>query len=196
MSESEKQPTVYVIAGPNGAGKTTFARRFFPASVDCRHFLNADLIAAGLSPFAPETQNVLAGRILLTRIRELAQEHENFSFETTLAGRSYVRTMRELRVQGYHVVLFYLWLPNVNLAIDRVASRVRRGGHGIPEADIRRRFTKGVRNLFELYHPLLHEFWLLDASVLPPATIASETDGRLIVEKPAIFKKIQRDLKG
>lgn len=195
MSESVNQPTVYVIAGPNGAGKTTFANEFLPASVDCRHFLNADLIAAGLSPFAPETQNALAGRILLKRIEELVDSRENFSFETTLSGRSYVKLIRDMKEQGYHIVVFFLWLPEVNLAIDRVSSRVRQGGHSIPEADIRRRFAKGIRNFFELYRPLLDEWCLYDASVLPPATIAWEKEGRLTVEQLSPFATIERELK-
>lgn len=195
MGDSANQPTVYVIAGPNGAGKTTFANEFLPASVECRHFLNADLIAAGLSPFAPETQNMLAGRLLLGRIDELVEARENFSFETILAGRAYVKLLRDIRGQDYRVVLFFLRLPTVELAIDRVASRVRRGGHNIAEVDIRRRFTKGIRNLLSLYRPLLDEWWLLDASRLPPATIAVEKDRQLVVERQSIFNSIQVSLK-
>src|SRR5271167_4621598 len=111
MSESarNKPPTVYVIAGPNGAGKTTFANEFLPDFVDCREFLNADLIAAGLSPFAPETENVRAGRLLLTRVRELTRARKDFGFETTLAGRSYARRFADMRKRGYRTVLFFLW---------------------------------------------------------------------------------------
>ena len=145
MSESarNKSPTVYVIAGPNGAGKTTFAAEFLPDFVDCRQFLNADLIAAGLSPFAPETQNVKAGRLLLERIGELATAGEDFGFETTLSGRTYARLLTGLRRDGYRVALFFLWLPSADLAVLRVANRVRQGGHAVPEADVRRRFASG-----------------------------------------------------
>lgn len=191
MGDSVNQPTVYVIAGPNGAGKTTFANEFLPASVDCRHFLNADLIAAGLSPFAPETQNMLAGRLLLDRIDELVEAKENFSFETTLAGRSYVKLLREIKEQGYRVVMFFLWLSDVGLSVNRVESRAQQGGHRIPEADIRRRFAKGIRNFFELYRPLIDEWCLYDASVLPPGTIASERDGQLTVEQLSQFDAMQ-----
>jgi predicted ABC-type ATPase len=109
--------TVYVVAGPNGAGKTTFATEFLPGFVHCREFLNADLIAAGLSPFAQETQNFRAGRLMLTRFRELADQRTSFGFETTLSGRVHLGLLRDLRQQGYRVVLFFLWLRSAELAI-------------------------------------------------------------------------------
>lgn len=136
MGQVDQTPTVYVIAGPNGAGKTTFASKFLPGFVSCRQFLNADLIASGLSPFAPETQNVRAGRLLLERIAELSAARENFGVETTLSGRTYVRLLAGLRQEGYRVAVFFLWLPTTELALDRVANRVRQGGHDVPEADI------------------------------------------------------------
>lgn len=145
------KPTVYVIAGPNGAGKTTFSSEFLPDFVNCREFLNADLIAAGLAPFAPETQNVRAGRLLLERIKELATDKRDFGFETTLSGRTYIRLLHQMQEQGYRVVLFFLWLPSADMSVVRVANRVRQGGHNVPEPDIRRRFRSGVRNLFQLY---------------------------------------------
>ncbi|NUQ61992.1 MAG: zeta toxin family protein [Pirellulales bacterium] len=185
-------PTVYVIAGPNGAGKTTFAAEFLPDFVRCREFLNADLIAAGLSPFAPETQNVRAGRLLLARIRELTQAEQDFGFETTLAGRSYARRFREMRAKGYRIVLFFLWLPNVDLAVARVASRVQQGGHSVPEDDIRRRFTLGARNLFGLYRPLIDAWWLYDASQLPPRLIATQEAGDLKISDAALYGHIVR----
>ena len=129
MSEpaGHRPPTVYVIAGPNGAGKTTFAAEFLPGFVDCRQFVNADLIAAGLSPFAPETQNVKAGRLLLERIGELAAAREDFGFETTLSGRTHAHLLGGLKRDGYRVVLFFLWIPSADLAVSRVANRVRQG---------------------------------------------------------------------
>ena len=114
---AERSPTVYVIAGPNGAGKTTFATDFLPEFVQCREFVNADLIAAGLSPFAPENQAMRAARLVLVRIRELAEARQDFAFETTLAGRSYVKLISGLRQSGYNVVLFFLWLPSADEAI-------------------------------------------------------------------------------
>lgn len=155
MSIGSDSASVYLIAGPNGAGKTTFAAEFLPDFVDCREFLNADMIAAGLSPFAPETQNLRAGRLLLTRIKELAETKQDFGFETTLAGRSYLRPLRNMKADGYRIYLFFLWLPSVELAISRVRCRVKQGGHNVPEPDIRRRFQLGVRNLFQYYRPLL-----------------------------------------
>src|SRR4051794_6777634 len=125
-------PTAYVIAGPNGAGKTTFAMEFLPAFVQCREFVNADLIAAGLSPFAPETQAIRAGRLMLTRIKELAAARQDFAFETTLAGRSSLKVVTDLKQSGYQVILFFLCLPRAQMAVERVALRVRLGGHDVP----------------------------------------------------------------
>ena len=153
--ESGRMPTAYVIAGPNGAGKTTFATEFLPDFVHCREFVNADLIAAGLSPFAPETQAMRAGRLSLTRIKELAEARRDFGFETTLAGRGYVNLLDGLRRSGYRVILFFLWLPSAEMAVARVANRVRQGGHNIPEATIRRRFEAGLRNFFRMYAPVV-----------------------------------------
>ena len=175
-ASAPNKPTVYVISGPNGAGKTTFASEFLPDFVDCREFLNADLIAAGLSPFAPETQNLQAGRLLLSRIKELAKGRRDFGFETTLSGRSYVRLLKTMKEDGYRVITYFLWLPSAELAVSRVANRVRQGGHNIPEAVIRRRFVSGLRNLFHLYRPVLDAWWLYDASRLPPPIIASEEE--------------------
>jgi len=193
-SARNKPPTVYVIAGPNGAGKTTFASEFLPDFVDCRQFLNADLIAAGLSPFAPETQNVKAGRLLLERIGELASTGEDFGFETTLSGRTYGRLLTGLKRDGYRVALFFLWLPSADLAVLRVANRVRQRGHAVPEADVRRRFPSGLRNLFRLYRQLCDCWWLYDASRLPPALIAWEEAGSLTIVDADLFDQIQRSV--
>jgi predicted ABC-type ATPase len=185
-----------VIAGPNGAGKTTFASKFLPEFVDCREFLNADLIAAGLAPFAPETQNVRAGRLLVERIKELAAGGEDFGFETTLSGRSYVRRLQSMKSEGYQVYLFFLWLPSADLAVGRVANRVRQGGHNVPEADVRRRFESGLKNLFEIYRPLADGWWLYDASRLPPTTIAQEEEGQLQIMQSDLYDKILENVKG
>ncbi|MFC1825643.1 zeta toxin family protein, partial [Thermodesulfobacteriota bacterium] len=174
-------PVVYLIAGPNGAGKTTFADEFLPGFVDCREFLNADLIAAGLSPYAPETQNFRAGRLLLERINELVQGNRDFAFETTLSGRAYVQDLMEIKEKGYRVILFFLWLPDADLAVARVRNRVRQGGHNVPEPVVRRRYVAGLKNLFHLYQPLVNAWWLYDASQLPPVVIAQEEDGELLV---------------
>jgi predicted ABC-type ATPase len=191
-----RPPTVYVIAGPNGAGKTTFASEFLPDFVQCREFLNADLIAAGLSPFAPETQNMRAGRLLLERIAELAGRRADFGFETTLSGRTYVKILGDMKAIGYQVTLFFLWLPSVEMAVARVEDRVRNGGHAVPPDDIRRRHAAGVANLFHLYRPILDALWLYDASRLPPRLIASEKEGRLTVNEERLYRQFQQHQEG
>jgi predicted ABC-type ATPase len=133
----------YIIAGPNGAGKTTFAETFLPNDVNCLQFLNADLIAQGLSPFKPESMAIEAGRLLLRRIDELVSKQEDFAFETTLSGLSYVRRIQEWKSAGYSVVLYFLKLPSEELAIERVRLRVAEGGHNVPDKIIRRRYHKG-----------------------------------------------------
>jgi predicted ABC-type ATPase len=142
---------IIIIAGPNGAGKTTFARSFLPEEAQCPRFINADLIAAGLSPFAPETAALKAGRLMLGEIADCVRKGESFAFETTLSGHGYLGRIRQWREQGYHVSLYFLCLPDAESAIARVAERVRQGGHDIPEAVIRRRFAAGLRNLEALY---------------------------------------------
>jgi len=151
-----------IIAGPNGAGKTTFAQDFLPQEASCPRFVNADLIAAGLSPFVPELAAVRAGRLMLQTIFALAQKGQSFAFETTLAGRSYARHIRCWQSAGYHVTLYYLRLPSPEMAIARVAERVRQGGHNIPEVVIRRRFAAGWRNFEELYRDLADAWVLYD----------------------------------
>lgn len=142
---------IIIIAGPNGAGKTTFARSFLPEEAQCPRFINADLIAAGLSPFAPETAALKAGRIMLEEIAGCVRNGESFAFETTLSGLGYLRQIRQWRAEGYHVSLFFLSLPDAETARARVAERVRQGGHDVPETVIRRRFAAGLRNLEAAY---------------------------------------------
>ena len=187
-------PTVYIIAGPNGAGKTMFATEFLPEFVQCREFLNADLIAAGLSPFAPETAALRAGRLLLTRIKEFSSQGRDFGFETTLAGRTHVSLLRKMKRRGYTIHLFFLWLPSVEMAVARVANRVREGGHPVPEPVIRRRFVLGIRNFFHLYRPLLDSWLLFDNSWLPPRIIAEEEGGQLQIVQPDLYQAILRDM--
>tara|TARA_R110000822_G_scaffold32743_11_gene93801 strand:- start:14149 stop:14667 length:519 start_codon:yes stop_codon:yes gene_type:complete len=151
---------IIIIAGPNGAGKTTFARSFLPQEAQCPRFINADLIAAGLAPFAPETAAIKAGRLTLDEINGCTRRGESFAFETTLAGLGYLAHIRAWRAAGYHVSLFFLSLPAVEDAIARVAERVQQGGHNIPEAVIRRRFSAGWRN-FERAYKLAVDDWAL-----------------------------------
>lgn len=169
-------PNLFVIAGPNGAGKTTYARRFLPEEVRTRHFVNADLIAAGLSPFAPETVAFEAGRIMLRRLRELAARREDFAFETTLSGRGYAPLLRELRAAGYYVRLDFLWIPDLGITRLRVQQRVEKGGHDIPDDVQLRRFHLGVRNLATLYRPLLNHWRLYDNNHPEPHLVVEEQD--------------------
>ncbi len=171
----------YIIAGPNGAGKTTFARDFLPKYAYCREFLNADLMAAGISPFDPDSAAISAGCVLLPRMRELICQQRDFGFETTLAGKSYLPLFHAMKDGGYRLHLFFLWLSDVELAIARVARRVEQGGHGISEDVIRRRFTAGFRNLREIYLPLMDSWFLFDNSDICPKAVARCDAGGTVV---------------
>lgn len=149
---------IIIIAGPNGAGKTTFARELLPNEASCPVFVNADLIAAGLSPFAPEQAALKAGRLMLEAIAEHVQRAESFAFETTLSGLAYARSIPRWQAAGYEVTLIFLTLPNADMAIARVAERVRQGGHSVPEDVIRRRFAAGYRNFKAIYSPLVDDW--------------------------------------
>ena len=162
---------IVIIAGPNGAGKTTFAREFLPQEAHCPVFINADLIAAGISPFQPEAVAVKAGRIMLAEIAEKLATQQSFAFETTLSGLGYARQIPQWQETGYQVKLFFLSLPNPEVAISRVATRVSQGGHNIPEATIRRRFDAGLRNLENTYKRLVDQWSLYDNSGDEPRLI-------------------------
>ena len=140
-------PTCWIIAGPNGAGKTTFALEYLPQVAQCSRFVNADLIAAGLSPLAPERELLAASRLFLGEIEACITQREDFACETTLAGRSYLKLVRRLQTAGWRVELIYLALPSMEMSKLRVAERVAHGGHNIPVADIERRFARSLGNL-------------------------------------------------
>jgi predicted ABC-type ATPase len=139
---------LYVIAGPNGAGKTTFAKKFLPDYVDCKEFVNADYIASELSPFSPDRAAIQAGRIMLERIKMLGEHREDFGFETTLAGTVFANLLDNLKESGYKIHVFYLWVQNADIAIARIADRVRRGGHSVPDEVVRRRFLEAFPIFF------------------------------------------------
>lgn len=162
--------TCILIAGPNGAGKTTFATEFLPKEAALENFLNADLIAAGLSPFAPERVAVEASKILLDRVRECLRRGESFAVESTLSGKAHLRLIQEARAGGYRVVLHFLKLPSVDLAIERVRRRVRKGGHNIPEEVIVRRYARGLQNL-EIYKAVADDWKVWDNSRGAPELI-------------------------
>ena len=170
MSTATK-PRVLIIAGPNGAGKTTFAREYLPNEADCPIFVNADLIAAGLAPFDPTKAAIAAGRLMLSELKRHAESRESFAFETTLAGTLYLRMISEWQRSGYIVKLIFLQLSSADDAVNRVAQRVRHGGHDIPEKTIRRRFTKGMANFKDLYAPIVDSWSLYDNSEDVPVMI-------------------------
>jgi predicted ABC-type ATPase len=153
-----------VIAGPNGAGKTTFARRYLPSNARIIHFVNADLIAAGLSPLKPELASIAAARTVLTEIDRLAKARADFAFESTLSGRTYVRRLESWRREGYRVEIVYLKLKSPQLALRRVAARVRQGGHDVPRADVLRRYARGWKNFEMIYRPLADSWAIYENS--------------------------------
>lgn len=157
-------PKLYIIAGCNGAGKTTASYAVLPEMLGCKEFVNADEIAKGLSPFNPESVAIEAGRLMLQRMDDLLSEGSDFAFETTLSTRSYVKFIERAQAKGYFVMLLYFWLPTPEQAIERVATRVREGGHNIPSDVIRRRYANGIKNLTALYIPLCNYWAIYDNS--------------------------------
>lgn len=155
---------LYIIGGCNGAGKTTASYTVLPDILNCREFVNADEIARGLSPFNPSDVTLEAGRLMLQRIEELLVREESFSIETTLAARSYINLVRRAHAKGYRVTLLFFWLNSPELAIQRVAERVSKGGHDVREAIIRRRYVSGIRNLFDLYADEVDSWSIYDNS--------------------------------
>ena len=162
---------VIIIAGPNGAGKTTFAREFLPRDAECPVFVNADLIAAGLSPFAPDAAAVRAARLMLMEMARHFAARESFAFETTLAGRGHLQHIRAWQAAGYRIKLIFLRLDSPETAIARVAQRVRQGGHSVPDDTVRRRFAAGRRNFERLYAPLVDAWALYDNSGPQPVLL-------------------------
>ncbi len=181
---------MYIIAGPNGTGKTTFAKEFLPHYAKCRKFVNADLIAEGLSPFSPSLVSIKAGRLLLEQINDFIEEGEDFAIESTLAGRTYISLIEKIKRQNYSIHIFFLWIPDVRLARARIKQRVEEGGHDVPAEDVKRRFHRSTINFFKFYGPLSDSWILFDNSTQKPAMAASKTKGQLIVMNKALFKRI------
>lgn len=172
MNERKKM-NLYIIAGCNGAGKTTASFTVLPEMLKCQEFVNADEIAAGLSPFNPEGVAIQAGRLMIDRIIHLLKDGETFAFETTLATRSYVKLILQAKKRGYFVTLLFFSLSTPEQAIRRVAKRVSLGGHNIPVDVIRRRYEAGLNNLFRLYMPICDHWALYDNSDCPAVKVAS-----------------------
>jgi predicted ABC-type ATPase len=162
---------IVIIAGPNGAGKTTFACEYLPKEAGCPIFVNADLIAMGLEPFRPEVAAIRAGRLMLKEIHEHIRRGESFAFETTLSGLLYARLIPQWRKHGYQIELIFLWLPNVRMAIRRVAVRAKQGGHSVPVPVIRRRFSTGQRNFYTIYQHIVNAWVVYDNSGKIPRLI-------------------------
>ncbi|MDP2059506.1 MAG: zeta toxin family protein [Flavobacteriaceae bacterium] len=171
---------LYIIAGCNGAGKTTASFTILPEILDCKEFVNADEIARGLSPFQPEKVSVEAGRIMLNRIDELLSENENFAFETTLSSKSYKNKIIEAKEKGYRVTLLFFWLQNIELAKERVKTRVSEGGHNIESEVIERRYIRGVKNLFDIYLPIVDGALIFDNSEGKHELIADKQKDKLL----------------
>lgn len=171
---------LYIIAGCNGAGKTTASYTILPEIIDCKEFVNADEIARGISPFQPEKVAVKAGRIMINRINELLNSEATFAFETTLSTRSYKQKIEFAKAKGYTTILLFFWLKNVELAIERVRIRVLEGGHNIPSEIIKRRYFKGIQNLFNIYLNIVDSTFIFDNSYGTPELIAQQLTGNKI----------------
>lgn len=195
MNRHTKQPPCcYIIAGPNGSGKTTFATEFLPHQVRCLEFVNPDLIAKGLSPFSPELAAGRAGRLVLERIRELSAAKKDFAMETTLSGLAYQPLLRRLKKEGgYELHMFFLWLPSPELSLVRIANRVKEGGHNVPEVDVRRRFPRAVRNLFERYLPVLDSLCFYDNSRQTPHLVFEEWNGKRAIHDLMVFRQALKE---
>jgi len=185
-------PNLYIIAGCNGAGKTTASFTLLPEMLDCEEFINADEIARGLSPFNPDKSAIEAGRIMLKKIDYLIKNEKDFAFETTLATKSYVKTIDFAKNLDYQVTLIFYWLESPELAIERVKLRVSEGGHDIPNAVIIRRYNSGIKNLFNLYIPK-SDYWIIfDNSESESIHVAEGySDNELLIKNKRIFEQIK-----
>lgn len=183
---------LYIISGCNGAGKTTASYTVLPEILDCREFVNGDEIARGLSPFNPDSMAIEAGRLMLRRIEDLLNRDKTFSIETTLATKSYLNLVRRAQAKGYQVHLLFFWLRTTELAVLRVAERVQKGGHNIPEDIIRRRYVAGINNLFRLFISEVDYWGIYDNSEQPRIKIASGSKGKEIdVFNEELYKSIK-----
>jgi predicted ABC-type ATPase len=176
-----KNKNLYIIAGCNGAGKTTASFTILPEILDCKEFVNADEIAKGLSPFQPEKVAVEAGRIMINRINDLLEDNLSFAFETTLASKSYKNKILFAKNKGYTVTLLFFWLQTIELAKDRVATRVLEGGHNIPNDVIERRYINGIKNLFSIYLPIVDDVMIFDNSLIKSELILSKSNNSEIL---------------
>jgi len=168
MGRRRAKPRCIIIAGPNGAGKTTFARDYLPSIARLTHFINADLIAGGISPLRPELAAITAGRLVLRELNRLVEAKAEFAFESTLSGRYYAKRIEDWKTRGYLIEIVYLRLASPQLALRRIASRVRQGGHNVPRADVLRRFKRGWTNFLDVYQPLADHWAIYENSESKP----------------------------
>lgn len=185
-------PHVIVIAGANGAGKSTVAPFLLHDKLGVSEFVNADTLAQGLSAFAPEKAAATAGKIMLSRLNELAEAGKDFAFETTLSTRSFVLRLQKMRENGYKFKLVFLWLASSELAVSRVAQRVLQGGHDIPEETITRRYEKGLHNFFKLYQPIADSWYFYDNSNIADLKLIAKGKSNKI--EKVFNEKIWQDL--
>lgn len=192
MSESSSGPELLIIAGPNGAGKTTFVNTYLPEYTNVREFVNADLIAKGISPFDPEGAMIEAGKLLLGRVRQLITEQFSFALESTLSGKSYVSLIHHAKKMGFTIRLYYIYLNSVELSINRIEDRVRKGGHNVEREIVIRRYERSLKNLFSLYLPLVDEWRLIDNSSSNFRPVASGNRTHRIVLDKILYDDLWR----
>jgi predicted ABC-type ATPase len=188
----KQKPTCFIIAGPNGAGKTTFALRYLPQIAGCRNFVNADLIAYGLSPFDSLSAQYEAGRLFLREVYANIDKRMDFAFETTLAGRSQISLLKKLRQDGWRIVLFFLWIPDAAFSRNRVRERVKHGGHDIPDETIYRRYPRIMHNLAKIYVPLCDKIVYYDNSGLEPVLVYEQDEKGRRISRDDIYERIVR----
>ncbi|MBR6178421.1 MAG: zeta toxin family protein [Bacteroidales bacterium] len=182
---------LYIISGCNGAGKTTASVTILPEIFECKEFVNADEIAKGLSPFNPESVAIQAGKLMLERINYLLTQNDSFAIETTLSTKSYQNLVSQAHEKGFYVQLLYFWLPSPEFAAARVAQRVKEGGHNIPKDVIYRRYYAGIKNLFEIYMPIVDYCMIIDNAENPRAIIAEKDEDGLVIYDKSTFNTIK-----
>ena len=185
-------PNIYLIAGCNGAGKTTASFTMLPEMLECKEFVNADSIAAGLSPFQPESVYFEAGRLMLQRIEQLLKSKVDFAIETTLSSRNYLYKIPEWHKQGYEIILIFFWINSPYLAIERIKDRVIKGGHFVPDETVIRRYFRGIKNLHKYFIPLSNYWLVIDNSKEAPIIIA---EGIKSIEKEIFNNHIWEKIK-
>lgn len=187
---------LYIIAGPNGAGKTTASYTVLPEILNCNEFVNADEIARGISPFNPDKVAIQAGKLMLNRIKELINKGETFAFETTLSSKYFVEFIKNAKEKDYEIVLLFLMLNSVNLAIKRVETRVKEGGHNIPTDVIIRRYKNGMKNFFSRYIAIVDKWFLVDNSGESFQFVAEGTNEGLVIINKNIWSELKRNYNG